>query len=97
MILPAQWVPGPDKELHWMTLLKARAIENTAYVVAADQGPPAGVGLTSVIDPRGRVISTVEASTGLAILSVSTDEIATIRTKNPSLAMRRYPSAAQIT
>ena len=38
--LPAEWVPGPLKEYHWNTLLRARAIENTVYVVAADQFTP---------------------------------------------------------
>ena len=42
--LPAEWVPGPLKEYHWNTLLRARAIENTVYVVAADQIAPGGSG-----------------------------------------------------
>src|SRR5699024_9494544 len=51
--LPAEWVPGPLKEYHWNTLIRARAIENTVYVVAAGQSGPTGSGNSAVIDPMG--------------------------------------------
>jgi deaminated glutathione amidase len=35
LILPAAWVAGPLKEEHWETLIRARAIENTVYQIAA--------------------------------------------------------------
>ena len=35
LVVPAAWVRGPQKEDHWATLLRARAIENTCYVIAA--------------------------------------------------------------
>src|SRR5690606_3346492 len=38
--IPAEWVPGPLKEYHWSTLVRARAIENTVIVHAADQCAP---------------------------------------------------------
>jgi predicted amidohydrolase len=34
LILPAAWVRGPGKEHHWETLVTARALENTCYVIA---------------------------------------------------------------
>jgi predicted amidohydrolase len=33
MLLPSAWYAGTLKEDHWFTLLRARAIENTCYVV----------------------------------------------------------------
>ncbi len=44
VVLPAEWVRGPGKEHHWRTLLTARAIENTVWVVGVGQTPPVGVG-----------------------------------------------------
>ncbi len=34
-VLPAAWVRGPLKEHHWSTLLAARALDTTCYMVAA--------------------------------------------------------------
>lgn len=35
LVLPAAWVRGPLKEHHWSTLLAARALDTTCYMVAA--------------------------------------------------------------
>lgn len=94
LLLPAQWVPGPMKERHWSTLLRARAIENTAYVVAADHGPPFGVGLSSILDPTGRCIDTVDEAEGLATAFLSPEMVHSVRNRNPSLCMRRYTVTA---
>ncbi len=37
IVLPAAWLAGPLKEMQFETLLRARAIENTAYVGSADR------------------------------------------------------------
>jgi len=39
LVLPAAWAAGLYKEEHWVTLIRARAIENTVWVAAADQVP----------------------------------------------------------
>ena len=56
-VVPASW-PAPRRE-HWRTLLRARAIENQAWVVAANRvGADDGLdyaGDSAVIDPMGRV------------------------------------------
>ena len=44
LVVPAAWVAGPRKVDHWRALLRARAIENPVFVVAAgqpDRGTPA--------------------------------------------------------
>ncbi|WDH79791.1 carbon-nitrogen hydrolase family protein [Microbacterium esteraromaticum] len=90
MIVPAEWVRGPLKEHHWSTLLTARAIENTAYVVAADHPGGVGVGLSQVIDPQGVVVAGVSSGEGIAVAPVDPELIARTRTTNPALALRRY-------
>ena len=90
MIVPAEWVRGPLKEHHWTTLLAARAIENTAYVVAADHPAPIGVGHSQILDPQGVVIAGVGTEPGLAVAAVERAAIDRVRRVNPSLRVRRY-------
>lgn len=90
LALPAEWVPGALKEFHWMTLLRARAIENTVYVVAADQSAPTGAGHSTVIDPMGISLATIGDEVGFAQARVSHNRIEQVRTINPALSMRRF-------
>lgn len=90
LALPAEWVPGPLKELHWTTLLRARAIENTVYVVAADQCAPTGVGHSSIIDPMGITVAMIGDDVGIATARLDTERIHRTRLTNPALAMRRF-------
>ena len=39
LVVPAAWAAGLFKEEHWVTLVRARAIENTVWVAAAGQVP----------------------------------------------------------
>lgn len=89
-LVPAQWVRGPLKEHHWNTLLTARAIENTMYVVAADHPPPLGVGHSIVVDPQGVVIAGVGTGTDVAVAHLEQDAIENVRRVNPSLKLRRF-------
>lgn len=90
LALPAEWVPGPLKEFHWTTLLQARAIENTVYVVAADQSAPTGSGHSSIIDPMGIAVATIGEEVGIAQAELNSDRIASARATNPALAVRRF-------
>jgi predicted amidohydrolase len=90
LVIPAEWVRGPLKERHWSTLLTARAIENTTYVIAADHPAPIGVGLSQVIDPQGVVVAGVSAGEGIAVASLDAELIARTREVNPVLRLRRY-------
>jgi predicted amidohydrolase len=89
-LVPAEWVRGPLKEAQWTTLLHARAIENTAYVAAADHPPPLGVGGSSIIDPQGVALATIGTATGIAVAVLDPAELDRIRRLNPALALRRY-------
>lgn len=90
LALPAEWVPGPLKEFHWTTLLQARAIENTVYVLAADQSAPTGSGHSSIIDPMGIAIVTIGEEVGIAQAELKSDRIANARATNPALTARRF-------
>ncbi|MFJ4224621.1 carbon-nitrogen hydrolase family protein [Microbacterium sp. NPDC089695] len=90
LVIPAEWVRGPLKEHHWTTLLAARAIENTAYVIAADHPTPIGVGHSQIIDPQGVVLAGVGVAEGIAIGVVERAAIDRVRATNPSLRVRRY-------
>jgi predicted amidohydrolase len=89
LVLPAAWVAGPRKVDHWTTLVRARAIENTVFVVAAAQPGPRYSGHSLVVDPLGDVIA--EAGEGPAVLRARLDHesLVTARATNPSLANRR--------
>jgi deaminated glutathione amidase len=92
----ASWAQGTFKEEHWVTLVRARAIENTVWTVAVDKAPdpprtasPIGVGRSLLVDPMG----TVQADLGPfpAVRVVAVDDAITeqVRTILPSLEHRR--------
>jgi predicted amidohydrolase len=89
LVVPAAWVAGPRKVDHWTTLARARAIENTSYVVAAGQPGPRYSGHSIVVDPLGDVLA--EADEGAGTLTVNLDRrvVDEARRTNPSLDNRR--------
>lgn len=89
LVVPAAWVAGEGKVHHWRTLVTARAIENTVYVVAVGQPGPRYSGHSLVVDPLGRVVA--EAGDGPDVIMATLDRsvVARARTVNPSLANRR--------
>ena len=95
LVIPAAWVPGRTEEEHalkldhWRTLVRARAIENTAYVVAVGQPGPRYTGHSLVVDPWGEVVA--EAGEDAETLTVALDRevLDESRRTNPSLANRR--------
>lgn len=90
VLIPAQWIPGPLKEDHWTTLIRARAIENTVFVCAADQAPPLGAGHSMIVDPMGITLASLGEQIGTSVAEISPDRVAEVRLKNPSLSHRRF-------
>ncbi|MGX7678201.1 carbon-nitrogen family hydrolase [Jatrophihabitans sp. DSM 45814] len=90
-VVPANW-PEPRRE-HWRALLRARAIENQAYVIGCNRvGKADGLnhsGDSAIIDPLGRVL--VEATVAETILSAEVDpaEARRVRDRFPFLPDRR--------
>ncbi len=98
LVLPAAWAAGPFKEEHWVTLVRARAIENTIWVAAAGQVPdpaepptraPTGIGRSLLVDPMGVVRLDLGIAADLGIGTVDTKQTASVRAMLPSLAGRR--------
>jgi predicted amidohydrolase len=98
LVLPAGWAAGTFKEEHWVTLVRARAIENTIWLAAAGQVPdpaepptraPTGIGRSMLIDPMGVVKLDLGPFEGLGVGDVDTDETARVRAVLPCLANRR--------
>ncbi len=84
-------VPGPLKEDHWTTLLRARAIENTVYLAAADQCGKSGAGNSMIVDPMGVVLASVGGrKRGLGTATLDPERIKRVRAKNPAIHLRRF-------
>lgn len=88
----ANW-PTPRRE-HWKTLLRARAIENQAVVVAVNRvgnDPLNGYsGDSSVIDAKGEDLLLLEDTDTIGQVDVSKDELDKWRSKFPALADATY-------
>jgi deaminated glutathione amidase len=98
IVVPAAWAAGLFKEEHWVTLVRARAIENTVWVAAAGQvpdpaepapGAPTGVGRSMLVDPMGTVRLDLGSRPGIAVGEVDAKLTAEIRAALPSLEHRR--------
>ena len=79
---------------HWHTLLRARAIENLAYVIAAGQHGTHPNGRTTfghslIVDPWGRILAEQEAGDGVVVAKVDTGLPRKLRAEFPVLRHRR--------
>lgn len=90
LALPSAWYAGPLKEDQWVTLVRARAIENTCYVVAADQPAPQFAGRSAVVDPAGVALAMLADGEGIALAEVGADRVTAVRRDMPSLEHRRW-------
>jgi predicted amidohydrolase len=93
MTLPSAFTV-PTGEAHWHTLLRARAIESAAFIIAAAQ---CGVhedgrqtyGHSLVVDPWGTILLDMGSSPGLACVDLDIDMIQRVRKQIPVHANRR--------
>lgn len=93
LLVPAAFTLHTGKD-HWHVLLRARAIEAQAYVVAAaQQGTHPGnrqtYGHSLVVDPWGTVIAEATDGVGLVSATLERARLATVRRSLPSLSHRR--------
>ena len=90
-LVPANW-PAARRE-HWKTLLRARAIENQAYVVGVNRvGSGGGIdyaGDTLIVDPLGELLATGSGEETIVLADVSTGHVAAVRERFRFLADRR--------
>jgi predicted amidohydrolase len=82
---------------HWDVLVRARAIEDQAFVIAAAQwgtwGPPErerrNFGNSMVVDPWGRVVARAEDGVGVTVAELDLGEVQRVRRTLPALRHRR--------
>ncbi len=84
----------PTGEAHWEVLLRARAIENQCYLIAAAQGGrhPSGrltYGHSMVVGPWGEVLSSRDEGAGVVLADVDLGHSAAVRESLPALLHRR--------
>jgi predicted amidohydrolase len=81
---------------HWEVLLRARAIENLAYVLAPAQVGTHGPGRASyghalIVDPWGAVVAQVPDGEGIAVAELDFARQDRLRTELPALGHIRLP------
>ena len=88
-VMPAAWVEGPLKEMHWRQLVTARAIENTAYMITCDQVGNHYIGRSLLVDPLGVVLA--EGTEGECVVygEIDSQRLAQVREHVPVLQHRR--------
>jgi predicted amidohydrolase len=97
LVVPAAFMMHTGRD-HWEVLLRARAIENQCYVVAAAQIGDHEPGRTCygrsmVVDPWGTVVTQAPDAVGVAVADLDLERLTTIRAELPSLANRRLTSS----
>ncbi len=90
-VVPANW-PAARRE-HWMALLRARAIENQAYVVGVNRVGTGGrldyAGDSMVVDPFGDVIVQAGATETTITADIDPERVRSVRAEYPFLQDRR--------
>jgi len=79
--------------MHWMPLLRARAIENQLYIIAANQAKgetgPKYYGHSCIIDPWGRVVAKAGLGEEAIMGEIRKERVEGVRRRLPSLIMAR--------
>lgn len=92
IVVPAAFTV-PTGAAHWETLLRARAIENQCYVLAAAQGGthPGGRrtwGHSMLIDPWGAIVAQRDDGPGIVVGDIDRARIADVRARLPAVTHR---------
>ncbi|HEY3177835.1 MAG TPA: carbon-nitrogen hydrolase family protein [Casimicrobiaceae bacterium] len=93
IVVPAAFTV-PTGAAHWETLLRARAIENQCYVLAAAQGGthPGGRrtwGHSMLVDPWGEIIAQHADGLGVVVGDIDPERVADVRSRLPGVSHRR--------
>ena len=90
LVLPTAWVKGPMKEYHWATLLAARALDTTCYIVAAGECGTRNIGQSRIIDPMGTIMAGAGDGPQMITADISTASLRQVRERLPVLKNRRF-------
>lgn len=93
LVVPAAFTHTTG-QAHWEILLRARAVENQCYVLAAAQGGTHGNGRRTwgrsmIVDPWGEVLAMRDEGEGVVVADVDPARIESVRRQLPALAHRR--------
>ena len=90
-LVPANW--PETRRLHWRTLLRARAIENQAYVVGVNRvgtgGKLAYAGDSAIVDPMGEALASAAGGEALLVCDIDAATVERIRDRFRFLQDRR--------
>ncbi|USG65511.1 hypothetical protein NDK47_25965 [Brevibacillus ruminantium] len=89
LIVSAGWYGGILKEDHWEVLVRARAIENTTFVCAANQTGNIFSGRSMVADPMGVILASGGEEEGLILAEIDQNRVKRVKDKLPSMVHRR--------
>lgn len=90
LALPAAWVRGPLKEHHWATLLAARALDTTCYLIASGECGTRNIGQSRIIDPLGVTLAGATQQPQLIVSEVLREHLLNVREQLPVLQNRRF-------
>lgn len=101
VVAPASWGAGPGKRAQWDLLVRARALDTTAYVAACGQADPTtvgrpagkaptGIGASAVAGPLGEMLHQLGDKPDLLIADIDPAEVESARKAVPVLANRRF-------
>lgn len=95
VVLPSAFT-APTGQAHWETLLRARALENQCWFIAAAQSGrhPNGRqthGDSMIVDPWGHIVARRETGPGIVVADIDLERQAEIRKRFPVLTHRRRP------
>lgn len=100
-IVCASWGAGEGKAEQWDLLVRARALDSTAFVIACGQGDPetvgagpagtapTGIGHSAVVTPLGKPLVTLGGKPELAVVDIDPATVADVRANLPVLANAR--------
>ncbi|BBE41441.1 Aliphatic amidase AmiE [Conexivisphaera calida] len=89
LIVPSAWYRGYNKEEQWLTLTKARALENTMYVLTSNQIGNTFAGISVAVDPAGVMVARATEEEGAVEARVDQGRISRVRAALPLLEQRR--------
>jgi len=92
ILVPSAFTATTGKA-HWETLLRARAVENQAYVIAPAQGGRHASGRethgdTMIVDPWGEVLARIAKGPGVVLADIDLARVAAVRASLPALEHR---------
>ncbi len=93
ILIPSAFTMQTGKD-HWEVLVRARAIENTSWVIAPAQSGHHGgkrwsYGHAMIVDPWGAVVARCSDGPGLCIAEIDPERLERIRRELPSLVHRK--------